>query len=169
MSLHDVGTLQLERNTDGVLVNYAVAGNEAAFAILVRRHRPLMRCCAVRLLGSNAEADDVVQESCITAWQKLSTLQNGNCLKSWLMRVVRNKSMDRLRMRSSSTFPLDDNTPETLHIGPFQFVESILQSPERCRAVQDQLAFDSRDRRGRAVPHRPGLAPGRSVSAAGPP
>ncbi|TFD84060.1 sigma-70 family RNA polymerase sigma factor [Cryobacterium lactosi] len=127
VSFHDVGTLQFKSNTDVVLVNYAVAGNETAFAILVRRHRPLMRCCALRILGSSAEADDVVQESCITAWQKLSTLNDGNCLKSWLMRVVRNKSMDRLRMRPSSTFPLDDNTPETLRIGPFQFVESILQ------------------------------------------
>ncbi|WP_241978205.1 sigma-70 family RNA polymerase sigma factor [Cryobacterium sp. TMT2-42-4] len=88
MPLHDVGTPQFEDNTDGVLVTYAVAGIDAAFAILVRRHRPLMRCCALRLIGSGAEADDVVQESCVTAWQKLSTLHDGRCLKSWLMRVV---------------------------------------------------------------------------------
>ncbi|WP_133163868.1 RNA polymerase sigma factor [Cryobacterium zongtaii] len=127
MSLHDGDTLVLEHNTDGVLVNHAVAGNEAAFAVLVRRHRPLMRGYALRLLGSNTEADDVVQESCITAWQKLSTLNDGQCLKPWLMCVVRNKSIDRLRMRHLSPVPLDDNTPETLHNGPFQAVETLLQ------------------------------------------
>ena len=127
MPLHAVDTLQFEMNTDDVLVNHAVAGNEPAFAILVRRHVPLMRCYALRLLGSSAEADDVVQESCITAWQKLSTLHDGQYLKSWLMRVVRNKSMDRLRMRPSLTIPLDDSTAETRYNGPFQAVQTLLQ------------------------------------------
>jgi RNA polymerase sigma-70 factor (ECF subfamily) len=128
MSLHDVGTAQFENSTDGVLVDYAVRGNEAAFGVLVRRHQPLMRRYAQGLLGSSAEADDVVQESCIAAWQKLSTLRDCACLKSWLMRVVRNKSMDRLRMRPASTLPLDDNTPDTLHDGPVQVVEMLLRS-----------------------------------------
>ena len=128
MSRPDVGTAQLEDTTDGVLVDYAVEGNEAAFEILVRRHQPLMRRYAQGLLGSNAEADDVVQESWIIAWQKLSTLRDCACLNSWLMRVVQNRSMDRLRMRPSSTLPLDDNTPDTLHNGPVQVVEMLLRS-----------------------------------------
>lgn len=50
-----------------------------------------------------------------------------HCVKSWLMRVVRNKSMDQLRMRPSSTIPLDDNTPDVLRNGPFQVTELLLQ------------------------------------------
>ena len=126
ISLHKVGTLQFANNTDGVLVTYAVAGLEAAFAILMRRHRPLMRCYALRLLGSSADADDVVQESCIVAWHKLSTLQDGQCLKSWLMRVVRNKSMDLLRMRSSAPLPLNEHAPEAHHNCPLEAAETLL-------------------------------------------
>ncbi|MEC5152471.1 RNA polymerase sigma factor [Cryobacterium sp. GrIS_2_6] len=142
MSRHDVCTLQFENNTDDVLVNYAVAGSEPAFAILLRRHRPLMRSYALRLLGSSTE-DDVVQESCIIAWQKLSTLHDGQCVKSWLMRVGRNKSMDRVRMRLSSAIPLDDNTPEVLRNGPFQVTELLRQRD----ALSKVLASLPADRR----------------------
>ncbi|TFC86602.1 RNA polymerase sigma factor [Cryobacterium sp. TMT3-29-2] len=43
--------------------------------------------------------DDVVQESFITAWTKLASVHDPDHIKNWLMRVVRNKSIDRLRAR----------------------------------------------------------------------
>ncbi|MCU1407780.1 MAG: polymerase subunit sigma-70 [Glaciihabitans sp.] len=58
-----------------------------------------MRAYATRVLGSNDETDDVVQESFITAWQKLPDLADPSVVKSWLMRIVSHKSIDRIRAR----------------------------------------------------------------------
>jgi len=121
-----VGQLLLMDEADSVLVDFAIAGNQTAFAILVRRYRPMMHGYAMRTLGSNAESDDVVQETFITAWEKLPTLKDGDHLKAWLMRVVRNKSIDRLRKRHPFTVEIDENTPAILD-SPFAVVETLLQ------------------------------------------
>lgn len=121
------GRLLLEDEVDSVLVDFAIAGNQAAFEILVRRYRPMMHGYAMRTLGSNAESDDVVQETFITAWEKLPTLKDGDHLRAWLMRVVRNKSIDRLRKRRPLIVEIDENTPATAD-SPFAVVETLLQN-----------------------------------------
>nr|WP_233191473.1 MULTISPECIES: RNA polymerase sigma factor [unclassified Cryobacterium] len=88
-----------ESFTDQTLADRAADGDIRAFEALVRRYGPLMRVYASRVLGSNDEMDDVVQESFITAWQQLPTLDNGAAVRSWLMRIVSRKSVDRLRAR----------------------------------------------------------------------
>ena len=85
-------------------------------------------------LGSNAESEDVVQETFITAWEKLPTLKDGDHLKAWLMRVVRNKSIDRLRKRRPVTVEIDENMP-TLVGSPFAVVETLLQNRALSLAV----------------------------------
>ena len=89
----------LDTASDLTLVGRAADGDVRAFEVIVRRHGPLMRVYAARVLGSNDEMDDVVQEAFITAWQRLDTLEDGAALKSWLMRIVSRKSIDRLRAR----------------------------------------------------------------------
>ena len=89
----------LDAAADQILADRAADGDLRAFEVLVRRYGPLMRVYATRVLGSNDETDDVVQESFITAWQQLGTLEDGSAVKSWLMRIVSRKSIDRLRAR----------------------------------------------------------------------
>jgi RNA polymerase sigma-70 factor (ECF subfamily) len=99
MSAHDDARVPLAELGDRVLVDRATDGDGRAFEVIVRRHGPLMRAYAIRLMSSTAEADDVVQESFITAWQQLHTLTDGSAVKSWLMRIVSRKGVDRLRSR----------------------------------------------------------------------
>ena len=84
---------------DRTIAGRAADGDVQAFEVLVRRYGPLMRAYATRVLGSNDERDDVVQESFITAWQQLATLEDPGAVKSWLMRIVSRKSIDRIRAR----------------------------------------------------------------------
>ncbi|MBC7725604.1 MAG: RNA polymerase sigma factor [Burkholderiaceae bacterium] len=84
---------------DRTLAGRATDGDVRAFEVLVRRHGPLMRAYATRVLGSNAESDDVVQEAFIAAWRQLPDLEELGGVKGWLMRIVSNKSIDRVRAR----------------------------------------------------------------------
>lgn len=64
---------------------------------------------ASRLLGSEAEAQDVVQEAFVKVWNggKLNEVQNW---EAWCMRIVHNLSLDRLRViKRRSIEPLDAN------------------------------------------------------------
>lgn len=139
----DIGKLQLDGESDGALVEFALAGNRAAFDILMRRHRSAMLAHAVRTLGSHADSDDVVQESLIVAWEKLPTISDVAHVKAWLMRVVHNKSVDRLRRRGSLPAPLDDNTVASDASSPFAVVETLLQNDALAQALAD-LPHDQR-------------------------
>lgn len=96
---------------DRTLAGRAADGDVRAFEVLVRRYGPLMRAYATRVLGSNDETDDVVQEAFIIAWQQLSTLSDLSVVKSWLMRIVSRKSIDRIRARKLHV-DIDDHEQE---------------------------------------------------------
>lgn len=89
----------LEHAADGLLATRAAEGDAESFDVLVRRYSPLMRAYAARLLGGNADADDVVQEAFVTAWNRLDSLVEVDAVKSWLMRVVSRKAVDVMRSR----------------------------------------------------------------------
>jgi RNA polymerase sigma-70 factor (ECF subfamily) len=103
--LHD--GLRLAEAPDGVLAGRAVDGDVRSFEVLVRRHGPLMRAYATRILGSTSESDDVVQEAFITAWDQLPTVKDLSAVKSWLMRITSHKAIDRIRARRDHA-PLED-------------------------------------------------------------
>ncbi|MFF2844244.1 RNA polymerase sigma factor [Paenarthrobacter sp. NPDC057981] len=84
---------------DALLAGRAADGDTAAFEALARRHGPLMRATARRLMGTLADADDVVQESLVQAWNQLDTVRDPAAVKSWLLRIVGTRSIDHLRKR----------------------------------------------------------------------
>jgi len=120
---------------DRTLAGRAADGDVRAFEVLVRRYGPLMRAYATRILGSNAESDDVVQEAFVTSWQQLSTLDDGRAVKSWMMRIVSNKSIDRLRARREHG-DIDDHDPqEPIERSPAHVAESRSQEEALSQAL----------------------------------
>lgn len=89
----------LAEANDRVIAGRAADGDPRAFEVLVRRYGGLMRVYAHSILGTNDEADDVVQDAFVTAWQQLGTLDDPGAVKGWLMRIVSRRSIDRLRAR----------------------------------------------------------------------
>lgn len=123
--LHD--GLPLAEAPDGVLAGRAADGDVRSFEVLVRRHGPLMRAYASRVLGSTSESDDIVQEAFITAWDQLPTLKDLNAVKSWLMRITSHKAIDRIRARRDHA-PLEDwDAPAPASDTPHHRVEASSQ------------------------------------------
>lgn len=106
-----MGDIGLDDAPDDVLVEHACDGDVHAFEAIVRRHGPLMRGYATRLLGSPADADDVVQDAFVVAWNQLDTLDDRRAVKAWLMRVVSRKSVDRIRSRRQHADIADWDVP----------------------------------------------------------
>lgn len=64
---------------------------------LVEAHYAALYRYAYRLSGSNAEAEDLTQETFCTAQTKLSQLRDASCAKSWLFTILRNAYLHKLR------------------------------------------------------------------------
>jgi len=129
--------------TDGTLAVRARDGDVHAFEVLARRHGPLMRVFAGRLLGSDLETDDVVQEAFLTAWRRLGDLEEPAHLRAWLMRIVSNRSIDRLRVRRDHD-DVDEREPAAPRSqAPDRVVEARLQVDAMWTAL-DKLPLEQR-------------------------
>ena len=85
--------------TDPGLFARAMAGDDAAFAELVRPYqRPVFRHC-YRMLGSGADAEDATQDTLEWAWRKLATHDGSGPFGAWLQRIATNLCLDGLRAR----------------------------------------------------------------------
>lgn len=89
------------------LVARAAAGDAVAFERLMRRHNQLLFRTARSILPGDAEAEDAVQEGWLRAWRALSGFRAESRLSTWLVQIVRNEALGRLRRRSAQIIPLE--------------------------------------------------------------
>ena len=92
---------------DTELVARAGRGDRAAAATLVARHSARLHGLARRMLGSEADAEDVVQEAFLKLWTHAARWRPGAAkIETWLYRVTLNACYDRLRRKRA--VPLDE-------------------------------------------------------------
>ena len=126
---------QLIDATDGILAARAAEGDVRSFEVLVRRHGPLMRAYAARILGSTSDSDDVVQETFITAWERLPELNDPAATKAWLMRITSRKAIDRIRARRQDQPLADWDLPAPESESPHRLAEAASQRERLTRAL----------------------------------
>ena len=90
---------RLDEADDGTLAARAADGDVRAFETLVRRHAPVVRAYSRRILGSNADVDDVTQDTFISAWNHLDALDDRASVRGWLFRIASRKCFDVIRAR----------------------------------------------------------------------
>ncbi len=91
---------------------------------------------ACRMLGNQADAEDVTQEVMLRLWKMAPVWQSGNArVSSWLWRVTANLCTDRLRARRLGSSLSPDETADNR---PSQ-IDRMMES-ERSRALEDALS-----------------------------
>ena len=84
---------------DEVLVARARAGDRSAEELLYRRYARYIGGLAQRLLGSQSDAQDVLQETFLIAFQKLDVLRDDVAFRPWLAQIAVSQVRRRFRRR----------------------------------------------------------------------
>jgi len=81
------------------VVERAARGEHQAFAELMRRHNQRLFRTARAILRDDAEAEDALQEAYVQAYRALPGFRGEAQLSTWLVRIVANEALGRLRKR----------------------------------------------------------------------
>lgn len=84
------------------------AGDRGALATLYRRTSAKMYGIALRILGDEAEAEEVLQDVFVTVWNKAALFEASRASPiTWLAVMTRNRAIDRKRRASLPTAPIE--------------------------------------------------------------
>ncbi len=103
------------QQVDARLVQRMAAGDRGALGDLYDRFSGPLLGAAVRIVRDHSEAQDVVHDAFVAMWEKAATfdLTRGNAF-AWAVTLVRNRAIDRVRMRKRRSELLGDAAPSDL-------------------------------------------------------
>ena len=92
---------------DDVLVEQARQGSCDAFSELIRRYDRRLYRVALHILRHREDAEDTVQNACLSAYQHISGFRAECRFSTWLMKITVNEALSRLRSRNSEQSATD--------------------------------------------------------------
>jgi len=102
-----------EPHPDVALVDLARGGDVTAFDVLVRKYDRRVFRIAQHITQNHEDAEDVVQDAFLKAYQKLHQFQGNSKFYTWLVRIAVNESLMRLRKRRAGKMVSIDEEIET--------------------------------------------------------
>ena len=100
------GKQDVEEDDDDALMRRVADGDAHAYSIIVSASLERVLALARRMLGNDAEAEDVAQEAFLRLWRHADRWEPGRArISTWLYRVTSNLAIDRLRGSRPTTMP----------------------------------------------------------------
>ena len=130
-------------NINHRLIEKCLEGDIKAQFQLYKQYSKAMYNIASRFLNNKMDAEDILQESFITAFNRLGELKNRDAFGSWLKRIVINKCISQQRRRKFEFEDIDDykfedgsELDESMpDIDPALVHTAIKELPDKGRAV----------------------------------
>ena len=96
------------------LVALCIRGDRNAQHTMYKRYCDAMYNVCYRILGSEPEAEDALQESFIDVFRRLDTFRGESSLGAWIKRIVINHCLNELKRRKVVFTPMEDHFSETI-------------------------------------------------------
>jgi len=94
--------------TDIELIEQTLAGNQSAYADLVKRHQRFVFTLALRFTKTREDAEEVAQDCFIKAYRSLQSFGGNSKFTTWLYSIVYTTAMTFLRKKRLDTSSIDD-------------------------------------------------------------
>jgi RNA polymerase sigma factor (sigma-70 family) len=94
--------------SDIELIEQTLAGNQAAYADLIKRHQRFVFTLAMRFSKNREDAEEIAQDCFVKAYRSLSSFQRQSKFSTWLYSIVYTTAMTFLRKKRVDTDSIDD-------------------------------------------------------------
>jgi RNA polymerase sigma-70 factor (ECF subfamily) len=122
--MREASNLLDDKYDETELIARLQAGDKSACAECVDIHSPMVYRVGLRLMGNEAEAEDVMQETFLSAFRAIDSFEGRSGLGTWLYRIAYNAAMMRLRKPSPHTVSVEETlTGETMAVVPRQLFD----------------------------------------------
>jgi RNA polymerase sigma-70 factor (ECF subfamily) len=127
--------------SDIELIEQTLAGNQAAYADLVKRHQRFVFTLALRFSKNREDAEEIAQDCFIKAYRSLSSFQRQSKFSTWLYSIVYTTAMTFLRKKRVDTDSIDDeNTYLQLESHSSAFDGNIAENKSRSYYLNQAIA-----------------------------
>lgn len=139
--LHTVLRQRWKETRDETLVAQAQGGELDSFEALVHRYERQVYALAFRILRQEQDAEDVTQQTFLSAMEHLHTFRGDSRFATWLMRIATHAALKILRKRRGLDFvSLEANTEEDGDTVPHpEFIADWKDSPEKLVTRRETL------------------------------
>ena len=127
----------LSEKNDQELVAATLAGDGAAFAILVERYTSPVYKFSYRYVRNGADAEDIAQEAFLRAWKNLKSFDASKSFTTWLFTIAKNASLDLIKKKKPMLFSAIGDEDETIEnaLAPY------IAEPSRQAELFDQAVL----------------------------
>ena len=136
------------RSADAQLADRIRAGQSEALGELYDMYASMALAVALRVVGDREEAEDLVHDAFVAVWRKIDRFDaDRGSLRAWLMTVVRNRAIDRVRARRPKMDLEDADERSLLRTGPNPTWEEALQRTSATDVRSAMAALPEEQRR----------------------
>ena len=133
---------------DQLLAERLRSGDREALGLLYDRYASVAMAVAVRVVADRGLAEDLVHDAYVAVWQKIDRFDpSRGSLRSWLLTIVRNRAIDRLRGTRPSIEFGEADEQSLLRTGPNPTWEAAVErrSATELHDALEQLPEEQRE------------------------
>ncbi len=141
---HETAPIYESSPSEALLVERARQGDVTAFGDLISKYERRIYRMARQITQNDEDAEDVLQETFLKAFEHLDSFQGQSKFYTWLTRIAVNESLMKLRKRKSDrTVSLDENIeteeePIVREIAVWDDTPELRYSQEEMRQILDK-------------------------------
>jgi len=130
----------IELQDDIYHVKRVLAGNTAAYAVLVNKHSEMAITIANKIVRNREDAEEIAQDAFVKAFQSLQSFKGDSKFSTWLYRIIYNAAISHTRKRQHDFVAIDDrlitDTTEDTILENLDSIDPELQSELIHKAIE---------------------------------
>jgi RNA polymerase sigma factor (sigma-70 family) len=116
----------VDNYTDQQIINNILAGNSAAYSILVTRYKNMVFTLVYNILLNREDSEEIAQDVFVKAYSKLADFKGQSLFSTWLYRIAVNASLNKKKIKNIIVQGIEDS----VEIDELYNVQNLLEQYE---------------------------------------